>query len=205
MYVLFLTMKTQSPTNLNDARSRATRARLIGASIDSMIECGFSKTTGVEICRRAGVTRGALNHHFPVYSDLLIAALHQVYSTLQTEPDATSLEGIVRSSYNNVIQPAFKVVIELWLASQNDPDIGTELASAISDSSSAFSPKSLRRSNINEPATDAIYYTLFELLIAIGLGRATSGGKASAHEHMVFETMLNLAQQQDSRGVNNNE
>ena len=194
-------MKAQTLTNLNDARSQATRSRLVQATIDSLIEHGYSKTTGVEICRRAGVTRGALNHHFPDYSALLIDALREVYTTLKVEPDASSLERVVRSGYKNVIQPEFKVVIELWLASQNDPEIGDKLARAIAESAYAFSPKSLRRAGIGEPAANAIYYTLFELLIAIGLGRATSGGKASAHEHMVFETMLDLARQQDSLGV----
>mgnify|MGYP000147289835 FL=1 len=194
-------MKAQTLTNLNDARSQATRSRLVQATIDSLIEYGYSKTTGVEICRRAGVTRGALNHHFPDYSALLIDALREVYTTLKVEPDASSLERVVRSGYKNVIQPEFKVVIELWLASQNDPEIGDKLARVIAESAYAFSPKSLRRAGIGEPAANAIYYTLFELLIAIGLGRATSGGKASAHEHMVFETMLDLARQQDSLGV----
>lgn len=194
-------MKAQTLTNLNDARSQATRSRLVQATIDSLIEYGYSKTTGVEICRRAGVTRGALNHHFPDYSALLIDTLREVYTTLKVEPDASSLERVVRSGYKNVIQPEFKVVIELWLASQNDPEIGDKLARAIAESAYAFSPKSLRRAGIGEPAANAIYYTLFELLIAIGLGRATSGGKASAHEHMVFETMLDLARQQDSLGV----
>ncbi len=194
-------MKTQTLTNLNDARSQATRSRLVQATIDSLIEHGYSKTTGVEICRRAGVTRGALNHHFPDYSALLIDALREVYTTLKVEPDASSLERVVRSGYKNVVQPEFKVVIELWLASQNDPEIGDKLARAIAESAYAFSPKSFRRAGIGEPAANAIYYTLFELLIAIGLGRATSGGKASAHEHMVFETMLDLAREQDSLGV----
>lgn len=194
-------MKAQTLTNLNDARSQATRSRLVQATIDSLIEHGYSKTTGVEICRRAGVTRGALNHHFPDYSALLIDALREVYTTLKVEPDASSLERVVRSGYKNVVQPEFKVVIELWLASQNDPEIGDKLARVIAESAYAFSPKSLRRAGIGEPAANAIYYTLFELLIAIGLGRATSGGKASAHEHMVFETMLDLARQQDSLGV----
>lgn len=194
-------MKAQTLTNLNDARSQATRSRLVQATIDSLIEYGYSKTTGVEICRRAGVTRGALNYHFPDYSALLIDTLREVYTTLKVEPDASSLERVVRSGYKNVIQPEFKVVIELWLASQNDPEIGDKLARAIAESAYAFSPKSLRRAGIGEPAANAIYYTLFELLIAIGLGRATSGGKASAHEHMVFETMLDLARQQDSLGV----
>ena len=92
-------MKAQTLTNLNDARSQATRSRLVQATIDSLIEHGYSKTTGVEICRRAGVTRGALNHHFPDYSALLIDALREVYTTLKVEPDASSLERVVRSGY----------------------------------------------------------------------------------------------------------
>jgi AcrR family transcriptional regulator len=42
-----------------------TKAKLREAAVDSICEVGYTRTTGVEIARRAGVTRGALHHHYP--------------------------------------------------------------------------------------------------------------------------------------------
>lgn len=42
-----------------------TKVALRQAAIDSIYELGYERATGVEIARRAGVTRGALHHHYP--------------------------------------------------------------------------------------------------------------------------------------------
>ncbi|MFT6276835.1 MAG: AcrR family transcriptional regulator, partial [Halioglobus sp.] len=65
--------------NLNEASSNATRALLVESTIDLLIKVGFTKTTGVAVCRRAGLTRGALNHHFPVFSELFVETLQTIY------------------------------------------------------------------------------------------------------------------------------
>lgn len=45
-------------------RSAATREALIEAATELFAEQGFVETAREEICARAGVTRGALDHHF---------------------------------------------------------------------------------------------------------------------------------------------
>jgi AcrR family transcriptional regulator len=61
-------------------RSRAqqaaeTRARILDAVIASIAEVGLARTTASEIARRAGVTWGAVQHHFGDKEELLAAAL----------------------------------------------------------------------------------------------------------------------------------
>jgi len=58
-----------------DERSGETRAKLIDVTIDSICERGFQNATTAEIARRAGVSRGALQHHFRNKADLLLAVL----------------------------------------------------------------------------------------------------------------------------------
>ncbi|MGC9539725.1 helix-turn-helix domain-containing protein, partial [Streptomyces sp. UG1] len=43
----------------------ATRAQIVDAAVQSLIEVGVAATTTLEVQRRAGVSRGALLHHFP--------------------------------------------------------------------------------------------------------------------------------------------
>ena len=63
------------------------------ATVASLIEVGYARTTSVEVCRRAGVTRGALLHHFESLDDLFAATLAHLYegflagsATRQDEP-----------------------------------------------------------------------------------------------------------------------
>ena len=45
---------------------------LAEAAIDLLIERGWAATTAVAVCERAGVTRGALLHHYDDLGDLLL-------------------------------------------------------------------------------------------------------------------------------------
>jgi AcrR family transcriptional regulator len=51
------------------------RHALLEAAVDSLVELGFARTTTLEVQRRAGVSRGALLHHFPSKAELLVATI----------------------------------------------------------------------------------------------------------------------------------
>jgi AcrR family transcriptional regulator len=191
--------------NQNDARSDATRERLIEATVSALTERGYSNTTGVEVCRRAGLTRGALNHHFPEFAGLLIATLETLYGQLLARSsDSTGgpLERVVADAHLRVSQPQFKAVIELWLASRNDAELGARLAEAIAKGSARFSPAMVlagQQAQSATPAFEAAYRTIVEALIGIGLGRATGNGQPMAHEPMVLQVLTDLAREQDQQ------
>jgi hypothetical protein len=48
-------------------RSRATRRRLFEAAIDCLASIGWARTTVALVAERAGVSRGAAQHHFPAF------------------------------------------------------------------------------------------------------------------------------------------
>ena len=58
-----------------EERSAETRARLLDATVESLIEVGYAHTTTTAVCARAGLSRGAQLHHFPTKSELVIAAV----------------------------------------------------------------------------------------------------------------------------------
>ena len=201
--------------NRNEVSSHATRSQLVACTIDALIEIGFTKTTGVEVCRRAGLTRGALNHHFPDFSELLVETLQSIYRLMaDVQSDNVSvglLEGIVIEGHARIILPEFKAVIELWLASRNDQKLGQCLAEAIGQSAQLFAPEQvLAKNNTNLDLQDstefeAIYRTIFEALIGIGFARAVGGGEPVAHESMVLQVLRDMGRQYDRKhehGIN---
>lgn len=73
-------------------RRAETRARVIAAVIDSIGELGYQKTTTAEISRRAGVTWGAVQHHFGDKDGILMAVLEESFERfleLLRDPDVS--------------------------------------------------------------------------------------------------------------------
>lgn len=63
-------------------RTAATKAALLAATIDGVLESGYASVTSADIARRAGVTRGAVAHHFASKTDLVLAAMQTLADTV---------------------------------------------------------------------------------------------------------------------------
>lgn len=61
---------------------RKTRERIMAAVVESIAEVGFHRTSGAEIAKRAGVTWGAVQHHFGDKNGILIAVLEDSFNRL---------------------------------------------------------------------------------------------------------------------------
>jgi AcrR family transcriptional regulator len=113
------------------------RARLLDATIESLAEKGYGGTTTLEVQQRAGVSRGALLHHFASRTELILAALEHLtrerLAALQEElTQHRPIRGdrvawTVRVIWNSFDGPLFNASLELWLASRNDADLRAAL------------------------------------------------------------------------------
>lgn len=68
-------MTAEKPVRRTQEERRTTaRATLIKAAQDCLTELGFVRTTLSAICKRAGMSSGALTHHFPSKNAIIVAA-----------------------------------------------------------------------------------------------------------------------------------
>lgn len=65
-------------TGIKKARASETRSALIYAARSLFAQKGFHATGTSEIVTQAGVSRGALQHHFPRKEDLFLAVFNEV-------------------------------------------------------------------------------------------------------------------------------
>ena len=73
-------------------RTAETRARILAAVVDSIAEVGFHRTTAVEITRRAGVTWGAVQHHFGDKDGILVAVLEDTFGRFAARLESVAID-----------------------------------------------------------------------------------------------------------------
>ena len=74
-------------------RTAQTRALLINAVVESIAEVGLARTTAPEIARRAGVTWGAVQHHFGGKDGMLLSVLDDSFRRFAEGLEGIPLEG----------------------------------------------------------------------------------------------------------------
>jgi AcrR family transcriptional regulator len=72
--------RSTRPRRSHAERTAQTRARIISAVVESIADLGYPKTTANEITRRAGVTWGAVQHHFGGKDGILAAVLEDSFA-----------------------------------------------------------------------------------------------------------------------------
>jgi len=99
-------------------QSEATRAALIASARKLFAKRGYAGVGTEEIVRRAGVTRGALYHHFGGKKDLLEAVYEQVESDLTKK----IAEGALGASAKSPLE-AMRAASEMFLDACTEPEV----------------------------------------------------------------------------------
>ena len=105
-----------SPRRAQADRTAETRAVLIGATVELLHTVGFAGTTTALIAKRAGVTTGALHHHFPTKDDLLFGTLDHTAEHLR---DALEME---RPFDTNGVLNIPALIRHLWQVFYGNPE-----------------------------------------------------------------------------------
>ncbi len=110
-------------------KSAQTRARVIEATIRCIVKVGYANTTTPQIAAEAGLSRGAMLHHFENGAAVIKAAIVELHEKRLRafrraadtgEHDTATL---VRTYWRQIQRPAFVAFHELALAARTNPEL----------------------------------------------------------------------------------
>ena len=104
-------------------RTAETRRRILDAVVESIAELGFQRTTATEIAKRAGVTWGAVQHHFGAKGGILEAVLEDTFERFEARLGDVSAELplprrialFVERAWEHFASPHFRSTFEILL------------------------------------------------------------------------------------------
>lgn len=99
----------------NVDRSAATRRQILDATVTCLQKQGYGAVTNQVVAEAAGVSRGAMMHHFPTRQDLLVATAAYAH-------DKNITMRMAELSKLPVGLPRFRAVIELTWKSARTPE-----------------------------------------------------------------------------------
>jgi AcrR family transcriptional regulator len=117
-------------------RTRAMRQRLMAATVDSLVERGWSGTSTTVVARRAEVSRGAMLHHFPTKADLVVGAVEhlsrlrreELLAAAEAMPEAGRTRRALGMLADHVTGTVFQAALELWVAARTDAGLRATVA-----------------------------------------------------------------------------
>jgi AcrR family transcriptional regulator len=121
------------PRRTQGERTAATRAKLLEATIESVLEVGYAQTTTRRVAQVAGVSAGAQAYHFPRRVDLVVAAAEQLVERRIEESRRRAeritgapeqrLRALLDLMWADFASPIFAVFMKLWIAAADDPEL----------------------------------------------------------------------------------
>jgi AcrR family transcriptional regulator len=172
-------------------RREATRARLLGAARDALVERGHAGTTTSEVCRRAGVSQGALFKHFASKGELLAATAEQLFAHLidayrDTLPRLAGVQDRAAAAVGllwDVFEDArLLAAIELYAAARTDRELAARLAPVAErhgENLHALAHELFPEAAAHSPDFDAVVSVVVQAIQGATLGSLASGDRRS--------------------------
>lgn len=167
-------------------RTAATRRAVLDATIDALVESGFSAVTTTGVAHRAGVSLGAVLHHFPTKSDLLCAAVAhsfersvEEYREVAAHPDpaADRIDAAIELLWAMYAGPTYSAWQELWTAARTDPELAAAVVEVDRQSMAAVERvyRELFLAESDSRTTPVSMHLLFALFDGLALSRSIPG------------------------------
>lgn len=124
-----------------ETKSLRTRNAICAATVNCLVEFGYGETTLARVVERAGLSNGALLHHFPSKEHLMTATAQYLFGRTLDRPkrrlpesagDADVIAADLRTNWSYYINtPQYRALLEILIASRTDKKLRTQIAATL--------------------------------------------------------------------------
>lgn len=165
---------TETAREPKQDRSRETRERILESTVECLATKGWQATTTSVVADHSGVSRGALQHHFPTREELVLTVLDYMFESRvdrfqlddEPPPGVDRFDCLVEQVLAYYASDQFKAALQIWTAAIGQPGLQEQL----------------------RPHEDRFSRTLYRRVAEV-LGADTS----DARTHRLIQTTLDLA------------
>jgi AcrR family transcriptional regulator len=170
---------------------------LLDAAIESLGAYGYAAVTTTEISRRARVSRGAQQHHFPTKAELVTAAVEHLLERRLREfsealtgsaPRLDRIDEAVDLLWTMFQGPAFVAWVELWIAARTAPDLAatmTEMDRRFTEESRLMVVEVASGIGAYDPRTlELVRDFAFAVMTGVALQRLVPRGQRPASDYL---------------------
>jgi AcrR family transcriptional regulator len=128
------------------AKSQRARDALCAATIESLVKVGYAETSLNRVAGIAGLSKGALQHHYPSKEDLIAATLNTLlqrpFQPGQARP--ANVEAALLVAWTRFINtPAYRALLEILNAARADDLLQARIAADLLDWGQALDQQSV--------------------------------------------------------------
>lgn len=176
-------------------RTAATRARIQAAVLESIEQVGLPRTTAAEIARRAGVSWGAVQHHYGDKRGILIAVLEESTQRFIEHLGQVHVEGrslpervsdFVARAWEHFSSAYYRCTVEILLELARDddplPDLPRSLAELQGPSWSAIWSRIFHDARLPPKRSVALQRYVASVLSGLAAFRILEGGDSRLRE-----------------------
>jgi AcrR family transcriptional regulator len=120
------------PRRTQAERSAATKLRVLAAAAAKIRVRGYAQLRTADVAEAAGVSRGAMLHHFPTKNALVVATLEHVFEAARLisraraealQPAADLIEAVIEDAREFFFNKHFKVALDIVLSTSTDTEL----------------------------------------------------------------------------------
>ncbi len=141
--------KNDNDKTWQQTKSEKTRTAILDAALQCLHELGYNNTTTEKVARQAGVSRGAMLHHFPSRMALItatvthlnikrLAQFEEQERKINEGAEHSRIEEGIDAYWEQLHSPLFTVFHELHVASRTDKELREILVPALEEFDSSW-------------------------------------------------------------------
>ena len=159
----------------------STRARMLAAAVECIVEEGYYRASSNRIASRAGVTWGVIQYHFGTREQLLLAVVRDGAEDLRRHLEQATIDGATvedrLGSLADVIwahyrRPEFLARVQVLLNLSKDPRTSDDTVAALAETEAQVGAHLQSLVDRAVPGGDGLGVVVFELMRGAAVGEA---------------------------------